>query len=93
MSLGLPSSPFLIMLAFFGKTSFLKKNYFIKATYFLEGGDPLIFSRYEELSVVNQACQASHYPNVHPITTTIAEKTSVKMSQHLNSLTDGEGLC
>ena len=36
----------------------------MKVTYFLEGDGPLIFSCYEKLSAVNQACQAPHYPKV-----------------------------
>ena len=42
-------------------------EHFVKATYFVEGDGPLIFSCYEKLSTVNQACQAPHYPNVHAI--------------------------
>ena len=47
-------------------------EHFVKATYFLEGDGPLIFSCYEKVSAVNQACQAPHYPNVHAIATAIA---------------------
>ena len=47
-------------------------EHFVKATYFLEGDGPLIFSCYEKLSALNQACQAPHYPNVHAIATAIA---------------------
>ena len=46
----------------------------VKATYFVEGDGPLIFSCYEKLSAVNQACQAPHYPNVHAIATAIARE-------------------
>ena len=51
-------------------------EHFVKATYFVEGDGPLIFSCYEKLSAVNQACQAPHYPNVHAITTAIAREDS-----------------
>ena len=40
-------------------------EHFVKAMYFLEGDGPLIFSCYEKVSAVNQACQAPHYLNVH----------------------------
>ena len=49
-------------------------EHFLKATYFLEGDGPLIFSCYEKLSAVNQACEAAHYPNVHSIATAIARE-------------------
>ena len=49
-------------------------EHFVKATYFLEGDGSLIFSCYEKLSAVNQACQAPHYLNVHAIATAIARE-------------------
>ena len=49
-------------------------EHFVKATYFLEGDGPLIFSCYEKLSSVNQACQAPHYRKVHAIATAIARE-------------------
>lgn len=49
-------------------------EHFVKATYFVEGDGPLIFSCEEKVSVVNQACQAPHYPNVHAIATAIARE-------------------
>lgn len=49
-------------------------EHFVKATYFLEGDGPLIFSCYEKLSAVNQACQAPHNPNLHAIATAIARE-------------------
>ena len=60
-------------------------EHFVKATYFLEGDGPLIFSRYEKLSAVNQACQAPHYSNVHSIATAIArEDPGQNVAEHLN---------
>ena len=49
-------------------------KHFVKTTYFLEGDGPLIFSRYEKLSAVDQGCQAPHYPNVHAIATAITRE-------------------
>ena len=47
-------------------------EHFVKAMYFLEGDGPFIFSCYEKVSAVNQACQAPHYLNVQ--TTAIARE-------------------
>lgn len=49
-------------------------EHFVKAMYFLEGDGPLIFSCYEKLSAVNQACQLPRYPNVQAIATAIAKE-------------------
>ena len=48
-------------------------EHFVKATYFLQGDGPLFFSCYE-VSTVSQAFQASHYPNIHAISTAIVRE-------------------
>ena len=40
------------------------EEHFVKATYFLQGDGPLVFSCYEKLKAVAEACQAPHFPNV-----------------------------
>lgn len=34
------------------------------ATHYVEGDGPLVFSCYEKLQAVVEACQAPHFPNV-----------------------------
>ena len=46
-------------------------EHFVKATYFLEGGGPLVFSCYEKLQAVAEACKAQHFPNVRAVVAAI----------------------
>ena len=39
-------------------------NHFVKASYYLESDGPLVFSCYEKLKAVAEACQTPHFPNV-----------------------------
>ena len=49
-------------------------EHFVKATYFLEGDGPLVFSCYEKLKVVAEACQAPHFPNVRAVVAATANE-------------------
>lgn len=49
-------------------------EYFVKATYFLEGDGPLVFSCYEKLNAVPEACQAPNFPNVRAVVAAIVNE-------------------
>ena len=44
----------------------------VKATYVLEGDGPLVFSCFERLQTVANACQVPHFRNVHAVAVAIA---------------------
>ena len=43
----------------------------VKATYALEGDGPLVFSCFERLQTVANACQVPHFRNVHAVAVVI----------------------
>ena len=43
----------------------------VKATYVLEGDGPLVFSCFERLQTVANACQVPHFRNVHAVAVAI----------------------
>ena len=47
---------------------------FVKATYVLEGDGPLVFSCFERLQGVCNACQNLHLPNVHAIAASLVNE-------------------
>ena len=49
-------------------------EHFVKATYFLEGDGPLVFSYYEKLKAVAEACQAPYFPNVRAVVAAIVNE-------------------
>ena len=49
-------------------------EHFVKATYFLEGDGPLVFSCYEKLKAVAEACQAPYFPNVRAVVAAIVNE-------------------
>ena len=49
-------------------------EHFVKATYFLEGDGPLVFSCYEKLQAVAEACQAPYFPNVRAVVAAIVNE-------------------
>ena len=49
-------------------------QHFVKATYYLEGDGPLVFSCYEKLKAVAEACQNPHFPNVRAVAVSIANQ-------------------
>ena len=49
-------------------------EHFVKATYFLEGDGPLVFSCYEKLQAVAEACQAPYFPDVRVVVAAIVNK-------------------
>ena len=49
-------------------------EHFVKATYLLQGDDPLVFSCYEKLKAVAEACQALHFLNVRAVVAAIANE-------------------
>ena len=46
-------------------------HHFVTTTYYL-GDGPLVFSCYEKLQAVAEACRVPHFPNVHAVSTAIA---------------------
>ena len=44
-------------------------HHFVTATYYLEGGGPLVFSCYEKLQAVAEACRVPHFSNVCAVST------------------------
>ena len=53
---------------------------FVKATYALEGDGPLVFSCFERLQGVSNACQNVHLPNVHAVAVSIVKEDPKKCS-------------
>ena len=51
-------------------------HHFVTATYYLEGDGVLVFSCYEKLQGVAEACRVPHFPNV--------QKIQHRMSRHWN---------
>ena len=49
-------------------------EHFVKATYFLEGDGPLVFTCYEKLKAVSEACQAPYFPNVRAVVAAIVNE-------------------
>ena len=49
-------------------------QHFVKATYYLESDGPLVFSCYEKLKAVAEACQTPHFPNVGAVVVSIANQ-------------------
>ena len=49
-------------------------KYFVKATYDLKGDNSLVFSCYERLKAVAEACQAPHFPNTRVVVLAIANE-------------------
>ena len=49
-------------------------EHFVKGTYFLEGDGPLVFSCYEKLQAVAEACQAPYFPNVRAVVAAIVNE-------------------
>ena len=47
-------------------------HHFVTATYHLEGDGPLVFSCYDKLQAVAEACHMPHFPNVRAVSTAIA---------------------
>lgn len=47
-------------------------QHFVKATYYVKGDGPLVFSCYNTLQAVAEACRAPHFPNVRAVSATIA---------------------
>ena len=47
---------------------------FVKATYALEGDSPLVFSCFERLQGVSNACQNVHLPNVHAVAVSVVNE-------------------
>ena len=47
-------------------------HHFVTATYYLEGDGPLVFSCYEKLQAVAEACRVPLFPNVRAVSTAIA---------------------
>ena len=47
---------------------------FVKATYFLAGDGPFVFSCYEKLKAVAEACQAPHFSNMRAVVAAIASE-------------------
>ena len=47
---------------------------FVKATYFLVGDGLLVFSCYEKLQAVAEACQAPYFPNVRAVVAAIVNE-------------------
>ena len=50
----------------------------VKATYALEGDGPLVFSCFERLQTVANACQVPHFRNVHAVAVAIAARDPTK---------------
>lgn len=50
-------------------------DHFVTATYYLEGGGPLVFSCYEKLQAVAEACRVPHFPNVRAVSTAMATES------------------
>ena len=48
-------------------------EHFVKATYFLKGDGLLVFSCYEKLKGVAEACQAPYFPNVREVVAAIVK--------------------
>ena len=65
-------------------------EHFVKATYFLEGDGPLVFSCYEKLKAVAEACQAPYFPNVHAVVAAIVNED---LNQRAAALEESQGLC
>lgn len=49
---------------------------FVKATYRLEGDGPLVFTAYEEISTLQAAISAMHYPNTNAIARKLASNST-----------------
>ena len=49
-------------------------QHFVKATYYLESDGSLMFSCYEKLKVVAEACQTPHFANVRAVAVSIANQ-------------------
>ena len=58
-------------------------EHFVKATYYLEGDGPLVFSCYEKLKAVAEACQAPHFPNVRAVAAAIANEDATQRAADL----------
>ena len=58
-------------------------EHFVKATYYLEGDGPLVFSCYEKLKAVAEACQAPHFPNVRAVAAAIANEVATQRAADL----------
>ena len=58
-------------------------EHFVKATYYLEGDGPLVFSCYEKLKAIAEACQAPHFPNVRAVAAAIANEDATQRAADL----------
>ena len=56
---------------------------FVKATYYLEGDGPLVFSCYERLQTVAEACRAPHFPNVRAVSSAIVTENRMEQAAAL----------
>ena len=58
-------------------------QHFVKAAYYLESDGPLVFSCYEKLKAVAEACQTPHFPNVSAVAVSIANQDATQNGQLL----------
>ena len=58
-------------------------QHFVKATYYLESDGSLVFSCYEKLKAVAEACQTSHFPNVRAFAVSIANQDATQNDELL----------
>ena len=65
-------------------------QHFVKATYYLESDGPLVFSCYEKLKAVAEACQTPHFPNVRAVAVSIANQDA---TQNGELVAKGQRMC
>ena len=58
-------------------------QHFVKATYYLERDSPLVFSCYEKLKAVAEACQTLYFPNVRAIAVSISNQDGTQNGELL----------